>query len=121
MARIQVYYDGDCPACSREMDRCRRLAGPEAMDFVDINRDMSALAADGVSYEAALARLYVRDPRGRLHMGIGAYAVLFAELPRYRWLARLVRLPGVEPLLDRIYVAAARLRRREPADRSVRR
>ncbi len=50
-------------------------------------------------------------------MGIAAYAVLFAELPRYRWLARLVRLPGVEPLLDRIYVAGARLRRRTPTDR----
>ena len=119
MARIQVYYDGDCPACSREMDRCRRLAGPEALDFVDINRDMSALAADGVSYEAALARIHVRDPQGRLHRGIAAYAVLFAELPRYRWLARLLRLPGVEPVLDRIYVAGAKLRRREPVDRPV--
>lgn len=121
MARVQVYFDGDCPACSRQMDRCRQLAGPEAMDFVDVNRDMSALAADGVSYEAALTRLYVRDPQGRLHKGIGAYAVLFGELPRYRWLARLLRLPGVGLLLDRIYVAGARLRRREPTDRPVQR
>jgi predicted DCC family thiol-disulfide oxidoreductase YuxK len=121
MARIQVYYDGDCPVCSREMDRCRRLEGAEAIDFVDINRDMSALAADGVSYEAALARLYVRDAQGRLHKGIAAYAALFAELPRYRRLAWLVRLPGVRPLLDRIYVAGARLRRRTPTNPPVRR
>jgi predicted DCC family thiol-disulfide oxidoreductase YuxK len=121
MARVQVYYDGDCPVCSREMDRCRVRPGAEAIDFVDINRDMTALEADGVSYEAALARLYVRDGRGRLHKGIAAYAVLFEMLPRYRWLARLVRLPGVRPALDGLYGIWAGLRFRTPSRPPARR
>jgi predicted DCC family thiol-disulfide oxidoreductase YuxK len=115
MARIQVYFDGDCPICAREMDRCRVLEGAAAIDFVDINKDMSALQSNGVRYEEALARLYVRDETGRLHKGISAYAVLFKKLRRYRWLARLVTLPGALPVLDRIYAAWASGRRRNPS------
>jgi predicted DCC family thiol-disulfide oxidoreductase YuxK len=115
MARIQVYYDGDCPVCSREMTRCRALKGADAIDFIDINRDMTGLAKDGVSYEAALARLYVRDPAGALHKGVAAYAVLFEVLARYRWLAPLVRLPGVRATLDGLYAFWVARRSRTPS------
>ncbi|HYB10463.1 MAG TPA: DUF393 domain-containing protein [Alphaproteobacteria bacterium] len=114
MARIQVYFDGDCPICAREMDRCRAMEGAAAIDFVDVNKDMSALRSDGISYDEALARLFVRDESGRLHKGILAYAVLFRALRRYRWLARIVTSPGVRPTLDFLYVALARRRPRVP-------
>jgi predicted DCC family thiol-disulfide oxidoreductase YuxK len=114
MARIQVYFDADCPICAREMERCRVLEGAAAIDFVDINKDMSALQSDGIGYEEALARLFVRDEAGRLHKGVSAYAVLFKKLRRYRWIARLVTLPGVRPVLDFLYAAWARGRSRTP-------
>lgn len=40
---------------------------------------------------------------GRLTSGIAAFLVLWADMPRYRWLARIVGLPGVRQIASATY------------------
>lgn len=109
-ARPVMYYDGGCPLCSREVAHYRRLDRSAAIEWIDISRDPAAVENAGIPIDAAMAVLHARDRDGRLQRGAYAFAALWRELPYYRWLARLVALPGVLPVLDRAYRRFARWR-----------
>lgn len=36
--RTEVYFDGACPVCSREIATYRRAQGAEALRFIDVSR-----------------------------------------------------------------------------------
>jgi predicted DCC family thiol-disulfide oxidoreductase YuxK len=74
----------------------RRLTGGgDDFLWVDITARPDALAAYGADVEAVKKRLHVIDRQGKLQVGVAAFAALWDETPRYRRLARLVRLPVV--------------------------
>ncbi len=112
--RPTMYYDGGCPLCRREVAHYRRIDHGERVRWLDIAQDPGELQALGVSLDEAMARLHVRDRSGRLVSGAWAFATIWAELPYYRWLARLLRALHLLPLLDLAYRRFAdwRFRRR---------
>lgn len=100
---LTVLYDGGCPLCSREIGHYRRIAGNLPIRWVDATPPEANLALYGVSREEALKVFHVIDGTGAMHKGARAFIALWAELPRYRWLARVCRALRVEPLLDWAY------------------
>jgi predicted DCC family thiol-disulfide oxidoreductase YuxK len=52
-------------------------------------------------------RLHVIDRQGVLRVGVPAFAALWDETPRYRRLARIVRLPVVHQGADALYELVA--------------
>ena len=111
--RTRALYNGDCPICDAEM--CHYAGYAQAKDlsiaFDDLNR--TDLAAWGVTEDQAARVLHVLHD-GRLHVGMAAFVVLWTQMPRYAWAARLARLPGVFGVLDWGYrrIAAPWLYRR---------
>ena len=101
--RLVVLHDGSCPLCRREIALYRRAEGSEALAFRDVSALGPGEAACGLSREQAMARFHVADFEGRVLSGAAAFVALWAALPRWRWLARLARLPGVIPLLEIAY------------------
>lgn len=103
--RITVIYNGDCPVCAREIDGYRRHTRARGLpvEYDDLNA--ADLSRHGLTPDQAARRLYV-EQGGRLHAGIDAFAVLWDAMPRFRWLARLVRQPGLHWLADRVYERA---------------
>jgi predicted DCC family thiol-disulfide oxidoreductase YuxK len=100
-----VYYNGACPVCGPEIKRFRRAARQSAATFAwhDLAATPEALQSRGVSATAARRRLHAIDSQGRLHVGIDAFALIWQQLPRYRWLAPLVRLPVVHGVAVALY------------------
>jgi predicted DCC family thiol-disulfide oxidoreductase YuxK len=101
-----VLYNGECPICSREIRsyeaQAERAGRPIAFD---------ALGSEeaerwGIGRDAAARRLHVRRG-GETLEGLDAFVALWEELPRLRWLARAVSLPGLRPLVEVIYERAA--------------
>jgi predicted DCC family thiol-disulfide oxidoreductase YuxK len=89
-----VLYNASCPVCRFEIDHYAGYAGREALPirFEDLNR--TDLARWGLTRDQAARRLYVR--RGDVLLsGIPAFIALWKEMPKYRWLARIVSTPGV--------------------------
>jgi predicted DCC family thiol-disulfide oxidoreductase YuxK len=99
----RVLYNAQCPVCSFEIDHYRSYSTKNDLPlaFDDLN-DASAREAWGISEDAAARRLYVVHA-GALTSGIPAFLVLWAQMPRYRWLARIVGLPGVRQLAGATY------------------
>jgi len=100
-----MFYDGGCPLCRREIKHYRRLDSANRIDWIDISRDASLVQAMGVTLDTAMARLHVLHRDGWLATGAYAFAVVWSELPYYRWLARLVYGLGLLPLLDSACIA----------------
>ena len=96
-AETRALYNGDCPVCNAEM--CNYAAYSETRDlpiaFDDLNH--SDLASWGVTEDQAARLLHVMHD-GALHVGFDAFLVLWDQMPRYRMLARIGRLPGVYQL-----------------------
>jgi predicted DCC family thiol-disulfide oxidoreductase YuxK len=106
----QVYYDGGCPLCRAEIAAYQRTEGGDGLCWVNADGCAPAELGEGLDRPAALARLHVRRADGTLLQGAAAFAEIWATLPRWRWLARLARLPVVLPALDLSYTLFLRLR-----------
>lgn len=101
-ARTSVLYNATCPLCNFEIEHYARYAGANDLPirFDDLNSDARerwALDAD-----TAARRLYVLHG-GTLTSGIPAFLVLWAQMPRYRWLATVVGFPGIRQVASLAY------------------
>lgn len=101
--KTEVLFNDTCPICSREVRHYARLteqAGlPVAYDPLD---QTDTLARWGVDAETAAKRFHVRKD-GQVYSGIPAFVVLWREIPQFRWLARLINLPGIHALACATY------------------
>ena len=110
-APLTVYYDGACPLCRAEIGHYRRCRGAGRIDFVDVATGSAATdLVTGLDRAMARRRFHVRDADGVVHSGAAAFARLWAVLPRWQWLGRLVGFPLVLPLAERAYRAFLPLR-----------
>jgi predicted DCC family thiol-disulfide oxidoreductase YuxK len=106
-----LYYDGACPVCSREVAMYQRQTGAEQVQWVDVTRCDAAALGDGLTREAAMARLHLRQADGRLVSGAGAFTALWQLLPRWAWLGRLLGSGPALWLLEAGYRGFLRVRR----------
>jgi predicted DCC family thiol-disulfide oxidoreductase YuxK len=101
--RPVVFYDGGCPKCRREIGFYRRRRGAEKLDWIDIHAEPAALAGTGIRWEDAMRYFHFLDGEGRWRIGVDGFAALWEQLPAWRWLASLARLPGLYRLLEAAY------------------
>ncbi|MEO8937132.1 MAG: DUF393 domain-containing protein [Burkholderiaceae bacterium] len=85
-----VYFDGGCPVCSREVAMYRRQPGAEAVQWIDVTHCAAAELGEGLTRDAAMARLHLRRPDGSLVSGARAFTGLWRVLPRWAWLGRVL-------------------------------
>lgn len=101
-SETSVLFNASCPVCNFEIRHYARYATANGLPirFDDLNSHM--LARWGLDADTAARRLYVLKD-GRLTSGIAAFLVLWADMPRYRWLARIVGFPGVRQIASAVY------------------
>lgn len=98
----RVLYNGDCPVCSFEIGHYAKYSQKRALPLAYDDLSECDLASWGVSRDAAAKRLHVMQG-GEIYAGIPAFLVLWQEMPRYRWLARIVGVPGVRQVASLVY------------------
>lgn len=74
----------------------RQQRGADAVCWVDVAHCPGKELGDDLSREQALARLYFRQPDGRLVHGVAAFAALWQTLPAWAWAGRII---GSRPAL----------------------
>jgi predicted DCC family thiol-disulfide oxidoreductase YuxK len=108
---IEVFYDGACPLCMREIRMLRGRDRRQRIRFVDIAADGFDAASVGLTWEALMDRIHGRLPDGTLVEGVEVFRRLYGAVGFGRLVA-LTRLPGITQLLDIAYHAFARNRLR---------
>jgi len=109
---LQVFYDGSCGLCSAEMAALRELDHDDALALIDCSAsdfDDAPYRRDGVTRDAMLRALHVRDILGDWHRGVDAIALLYATVGA-PWLARLWAHPFTRPFAQRFYPLVVRHR-----------
>lgn len=101
MSKTEVLYNDTCPICSREIKHYDRLAqsGELPVTFAPLTQ---AAADWGLEADTAARQLHVRRS-GETLAGADAFIALWEEIPRYRWLARLCKLPIIYGIVRVIY------------------
>ncbi len=108
---VEVFYDGECPLCMREIRVLQRLDRRGRIGFVDIAADGFEPAVLGLSREALMARIHGRLPDGTIIKGVEVFRRLYAAVG-FGWAVALTRLPGISHALDLAYGVFARNRLR---------
>lgn len=101
-SETRVLYNAECPVCRFEIGHYEAYCRAEGLPirFDDLND--AARAAWGIDADTAARRLHVLHD-GRISAGLPAFLVLWAQMPRYRWLGRVVGLPGVRQVASALY------------------
>lgn len=108
---IEVFYDGACPLCMREIRMLQGRDRRQRIRFVDIAADGFDAASVGLTWETLMDRIHGRLPDGTLVEGVEVFRRLYAAVG-FGPLVALTRLPGVAQLLDLAYHAFAKNRLR---------
>jgi predicted DCC family thiol-disulfide oxidoreductase YuxK len=106
MAKVEVWFDGDCPLCRREIALLRRLDRRGAIRFEDVARGAGFCPIDRAEL---LARFHARED-GRMLSGAAAFAAMWRAIPVLRPLGLLARNRRVLALLERLYLAFLKVR-----------
>ncbi|MFC1612129.1 thiol-disulfide oxidoreductase DCC family protein [Myxococcota bacterium] len=109
--KIELFYDGACPLCSREVTAIRRLDRKGRIQFTNI-ADPGFSAPDyGHDLAFFIDQIQARMPNGDWVQGVEAFRRVYT-LVGFGMLVAPTRLPGLSQLLDWGYkkFAANRLR-----------
>jgi predicted DCC family thiol-disulfide oxidoreductase YuxK len=109
---LDVWMDGNCRICQRSQKWCERRDSQGRVQFHDFR------VLDDPNIPVARRELeesmWVRDADGLLLSGFAAWQRIMAELPGWRWLAGLSRLPPVSWIGPTLYRLIAKNRHRLP-------
>ncbi len=108
--KVQVYFDGLCHLCSREIDHYRKQRGSEEIQFVDITAPEFDPMKAGLDPVRVHREMHVRKSNGSLKVGVDAFIAIWEILPRYHFAARLGKRALPHVLLTAGYHVFARVR-----------
>lgn len=108
---VEVFFDGECPLCRREIALLRRWDRRGRIRFTNIAADGFSTAALNVDHEALMAEIHGRLPDGSWIRGVEVFRRLYVA---FGWgpLVALSRWPGIRQLLEFGYRVFARNRLR---------
>jgi len=110
-ARVQVFFDGDCPLCMREIRMLRRRDRHARIVFTDIAAPGFDASAYGKDRDALMARIHGRLPDGAWITGVEVFRQLYAAIG-FGWLVAITRVPGISHLVRAGYHVFAKNRLR---------
>ena len=99
---LTVYYDGSCPLCSAEINLYRTQDVEGTVSFCDVSDVKTPLDPD-LSRAQAMKWFHVRNADGSLVSGARAFVSLWAQLPGWKWAARIAAFPVMMLFLEAAY------------------
>ena len=108
---VEVFFDGDCPLCRREINWLRKRDRQHKVRFTDIAADDFDPLPLGKSHSDLMARIHGRLPSGEWIEGVEVFRRLYSAVG-FGWLVAPTRLPGIRGTLDLGYRVFARYRLR---------
>jgi len=88
----KVFYNNSCSICRFEINHYKKIT--KNIDWIDISNQKSASKQINLDSKTLLRRLHLIK-KGKLYSGIDAFIHLWSEIPRYKFLAILLKKPFI--------------------------
>lgn len=109
---LTVYFDASCALCSSEMQAIKSRDSAQQLVLIDcsaVTFDDAPFRNDGITRDAMMDCLHVRDNRGRWIKGVASFELLYRTVGLTSmaefWAGRFTR-----PVMERLYPWIARHR-----------
>ena len=109
--QVQVFFDGVCPLCVREIRMLRRVDRHQRILFTDIASTGFSADAHGMTMDDFMAEIRGRLPDGRWIVGVEVFRQLYAAVG-FGPIVAVTRLPIISHGLDLGYRLFAKNRLR---------
>lgn len=106
---FEVFFDGECPLCVREIQLLRKLDRHERLRFTDIAQPTFDPSTTGKDWQTLMDRIHGRMPDGTVIEGFEVFRQLYAAVG-FGWLVAVTRLYGLSHLCEWSYRVFARNR-----------
>lgn len=107
-----VVYDNDCGFCQSQMQRLKRMDRHGRFNRVPRNDPELLDTYPQLKHHDFNTGIRVIKPDGRVLVAADAVYEMARQLPKYRWIAWLYRVPGLKQIARFIYNWIARHRHR---------
>jgi predicted DCC family thiol-disulfide oxidoreductase YuxK len=108
---IEVFFDGGCPLCAREVAWLRRRDRMNRLRFTDIDDPIFDAPASGKTKTELMARMHGRLPNGTWLCGVEVFRRIYTAIG-WRSVAAISRLPVISQILEAGYWVFAKNRLR---------
>lgn len=106
---IEVFFDGACSLCMKEIQLLQRLDRRERIRFTDIAAPEFRASSVGLSWDTLMDRIHGRLPDGTVIEGVEVFRRLYTAVG-FGPLVAMSRLRGVSTMLDMGYKSFAKNR-----------
>ena len=108
---IEIFFDGACPLCLREIQMVRAMDRRKRIRFTDIADPSFDAGAVGTTYAALMERIQARLPDGTWIEGVEVFRRMYGAIGLGS-LVPLTRIPGISHALELGYQKFAKNRLR---------
>ena len=106
---VEVFYDGDCPLCWREISMLKRRDKGGRIRFTNIAADDFDCEGLGIPHAELMSEIHGRLRDGRWIKGVEVFRRLYAAIG-FHWLVKISTLPGIASALELGYHLVAKNR-----------
>ncbi|WP_372883222.1 thiol-disulfide oxidoreductase DCC family protein [Psychromonas sp.] len=104
-----IFYDGNCPLCSKEMQHLKRADRADKIQLEDLNSDDFNQRFPHINRDHAMAVLHGQNENGEMLFGLDVTCLAWQSVGKYPCL-RALRWPVIRPVADRVYLLFAKYR-----------
>lgn len=110
-SQFQVFFDGDCPLCQKEINWLRKRDREQKIEFIDIANPDFCEQTCGKTFDQLMSEIHGRQPDGQWVVGVDVFRRLYlaAGFRRSVWVSKL---PLIRHGLHFSYKVFARYRTR---------
>ncbi|MEM6415760.1 MAG: DCC1-like thiol-disulfide oxidoreductase family protein [Pseudomonadota bacterium] len=109
--KLTILYNSVCPVCREGICSFERRtkANKLGVDYIDISVEPKRFEAIGITLDNVRFKLHALTPNEQVLRGWPAVAALWDVTPGFEALARIGRLPAINPISTALYDATARI------------
>jgi predicted DCC family thiol-disulfide oxidoreductase YuxK len=108
---FEIFFDGACPLCRREIDWIRGRDRQQRLLLTDISAPQFDPQSVGKTYQQLMARIHGRLPSGEMVEGVDVFRRMYQAVG-FKTVVRMSRWPVVKQILEASYIVFAKLRKK---------
>ena len=103
MRSAKIYYDGNCPICSKEISFYKKNISNKSFDWININNCLLSDYEANLDFQKTKERFHIITLENEVLIGVDAFIYLWKHIPKLRYFSFIAKFPGIYHILFFFY------------------